>query len=181
MGNLKITDLKKYLKNKNEEELLQEILTLAKAFKDVKEYYNLKINPESEKEILEKYKKIVNNEFLPDRGFGKMRYSVVNDAIKEFQKISNTPENIAELMLFYGEIGVEFTNIYGDIDEKFYNNIARAYDNALEYIQKSNLESMFKERASEIQYEASDIGWGFGDYISELYCNYYGWEDEEEE
>jgi len=53
----------------------------------IKEYYNLKINPESEKEILEKYKK----------------------------------------------------------------------------------------------YEASDIGWGFGDYMSELHCNYYGWEDEEEE
>ena len=51
MGNLKITDLKKYLKNKNEEELLQEILTLTKTFKDVKEYYNLKINPESEKNL----------------------------------------------------------------------------------------------------------------------------------
>jgi hypothetical protein len=59
MGNLKITDLKKYLKSKSEEELLQEILTLAKTFKDVKEYYNLKINPESEKETLEKYKKLV--------------------------------------------------------------------------------------------------------------------------
>jgi len=43
-----------------------------------------------------------------------------NDAIKEFQKISSIPENIAELMLFYAEIGVEFTNTYGDIDEKFF-------------------------------------------------------------
>jgi hypothetical protein len=179
MGNLKITDLKKYLNNKNKEELLQEILTITKNFKEVKEYYNLKINPESEKATLEKYKKIVNNEFFPDRGFGKMKYSVVSDAIKEFQNLSNLPENIAELMLFYAEIGVEFTNTYGDIDEKFYNNIEKAYDNALEYIQKSNLESMFKERASKIQYEASDIGWGFGDYMGELYCNYYGCEEDE--
>jgi len=53
-------------------------------------------------------------------------------------------------MLFYAEAGVEFTKTYGDIDEEFYNNIEKAYDNALEYIQNNNLESMFKERASEI-------------------------------
>jgi len=179
MINLKITDLKKHLKNRNEEELIQEILTLTKNFNMVKEYYNLMINPEAEKETLEKYKKIVENEFLPERGFGKMGYSVVKEAIKEFQKISNLEENIAELMLFYAEIGLAFTNTYGDIDKKFYNNIEKAYDNALDYIFKNGLENIFKEKASEIQYAASGIGWGFGDYIDEIYCNYYGCEVDE--
>ena len=82
-------------------------------------------------------------------------------------------------MLFYAEIGVEFTNTYGDIDERFYNNIEKAYDNGLDYIFKNNLDNMFKGNALEIQYAASGIGWGFGDYMNEIYCNYYGCEVEE--
>lgn len=173
MANLKITDLRKYLKNKSCEELQQEIVDIVKNFKEVKEYYNVRINPESEEETLLKYKKVINDEFLPDRGFGKMRYSEVRKALKSFQKLSKTPKNIADLMLCYAEVGIEFTNTFGDIDERFYGNIEKAYCNALEYIFNNDLQTDFKDRAEKIQKSTRSIGWGFGANMRDIFSNYY--------
>lgn len=78
MNNLKINDLKKYLRNRNDDELINEIIELVKLYPNVKEYYKAKLLPQSEVEIFEKYKNIIKNEFFPDRGFGKLRYSKVN-------------------------------------------------------------------------------------------------------
>jgi hypothetical protein len=108
MINLKVTDLKAYLKNKNQEELIKEIVELTKQFTVVKEYYAVKLNPNAEAETFQKYKKIIQNEFFPDRGFGKMRYAEVNKAINDFKKVATNTEKIAELMLYYAEVGVDF-------------------------------------------------------------------------
>lgn len=180
MTKLKITDLKKYLKTLTIEELQKEIIFLAKNYKEVKEYYSIKINPESEYEILAKYKRIIMNEFLPDKGFGMMRYKVARDAIKDFQKISDSPKNIAELMLFYAEVGVEFTNIFGDIDDRFYANIEKAYHEALVFICKNGLEEVFFEKAKKIRDNARGIGWGFSDNMDDIYFNYIGYLKDEE-
>lgn len=173
MANLKINDLKKYLKTLSNEELQNEIINLVKSYKEVKEYYTTKIYPESENELLEKYKKIIKNEFFPDRGYGSVRYSIVNNAMRDFKKISNNARNIAELLMYYPEMGVKFTSTFGDIDEKFYINIEKAYIDALEFIFKNNLEKEFKDKAKEIMEETYGIGWGFHDNMVEIYYQYY--------
>lgn len=173
MAKLKLTDLKGYLKNKSQDDLVNEIAELTKQFPAVKEYYTVKLNPESENDAFEKYKKTVQNEFLPDRGFGKMRYSAVNKAISDYKKISNSPTKIAELMIYYAEIGVRFTNEFGDIDERFYGTIEKAYINALEYIFKNNLQKIFRDRADRIRISTNGIGWGFSDNMNDIFYNYY--------
>lgn len=89
MSNFTITNLKKYLNNMTKEELIVEIVDIVKQYPDIKEYYTAKLDPKYEEIAFEKYKKIITNEFFPDRGFGKLRYPVVNKAIKDFCKISN--------------------------------------------------------------------------------------------
>ncbi|MCT4509768.1 MAG: DUF6155 family protein [Tepidibacter sp.] len=173
MSNLKITDLKKYLKTLSEEELRNEIVALAKNYKEIKNYYNIKINPENEEEILEKYKSIIKKEFFPDRGSEKMRYKVVKDAIKDYKKISNNHKNIADLMLYYTEIGVKFTNEFGDIDERFYTNIENAYEDALKYIFENKLEEEFNKRAKEVVENINNMGWGFKDSMNDNFYYYY--------
>ncbi|QGU96117.1 hypothetical protein GOM49_14355 [Clostridium bovifaecis] len=74
-----------------------------------------------------------------------MRYSKVNKAISDFKKVSNNINLIAELMLFYAEVGIDLTNEYGDIDDQFYYAIERAYLIALEYIFKNNLQEQYKD------------------------------------
>ena len=59
MKNIKITELKRYLNIKSDKELVNEIVDLFKLSSKVKEYYNLKVNPENEQEMLKDYKKIV--------------------------------------------------------------------------------------------------------------------------
>ena len=41
-------------------------------------------------------------------------------AISDFRKASRNKESVAELMLFYVECGIEFTNMHGDVDEALY-------------------------------------------------------------
>lgn len=49
-------------------------------------------------------------------------------------------------MMPYVENGVEFTNCYGDIDERFYNNIAGMYEKSIDVILENSLENDFKDR-----------------------------------
>ena len=53
---MKITDFRKYLQSLSKEEMETELLNLVKTYKDVKEYFSLKVNPEGVEEIFLKYK-----------------------------------------------------------------------------------------------------------------------------
>ena len=174
MVKLKVLELRKYLSAKENKELVDEIVGLVKLFPNVKEYYASVLNPRSEDELLKKYKKIIRNEFYPDRGFPKWRYSVAKKAISDFMKISNNPKNIADLMLVYVEAGVDCTMEYGDIDENFYWNMETMFDKAAEYISKNNLEEEFRERCKEIMERPSGkVGWGFPYELEETYNKYF--------
>lgn len=173
MSEVKVTELKKYLANLSEVELKAEITELFKLFPVVKEYYKVKLDPAGEKDILEKYKQIIRDEFFPDRGFGKLRYAVMKKALDDFRKISRSPENSAELMISHTEFGVEFTNEYGDIDERFYNNIEGMYGKALQFIFKEHLDQQYHDRLRKILDDGDGIGWGFSDGLCDLYYSFY--------
>lgn len=179
MSNIKITDLKKYLNNMSKEELIIQITEIVKRYPDIKEYYTAKLNPKYEEIAFEKYKKLITNEFFPDRGFGKLRYSEVNKALRDFRKISNNAILISKLMLYYAEIGVDFTDTYGDIDEKFYNAIVRAYDKALSYITENNLKEMFIEEADNIRQKTVHMGWGFSVNMDDVFFDFF-YEDDKD-
>ena len=172
MKKLTIAELKKILKSKSNDELIKEIVELYKKFPDVKDYYSSNLSTDGMTEVLEKYKKIVQNEFFPTRGFGKLRLSVARKAVNDFKKISNSSHDIAVIMLHYVENGVEFTNEYGDIDEQFYSSIESMYETALKHITKFNLEDEFYTRCKEVVSDTSGIGWGFHDCLGDLFCRY---------
>jgi len=75
-------------------------------------------------------------------------------------------------MLYYVGIRVEFTNEYGDIDERFYDTIERVYINALEYIFKNDLQEKYRDKADEILIKADGTGWGFTDTMNEIYYDF---------
>ncbi len=53
---------------------------------NVKEHFAANIVPDFEQEALDKYKKIIENEFFPARGFDMLRYSEMNKALYSFKK-----------------------------------------------------------------------------------------------
>jgi len=172
MGKLTVTDLKKHLNSKSREELTNEIIGLYKKFSDIRDYYASTLSKDGMRDVLEKYKKIIKDEFFPVRGFGKLRLAVARKAVNDFGKISNSNSDMADIMLFYVENGVEFTNAYGDINEQFYSSIETMYEAALKHICKSELVEDFYTRCEQIVSDTSGIGWGFHDTLGDLFGGY---------
>lgn len=173
MKKIHLKDLKQYLNQKSKEELINEISDLFGEFENVKDYYATKINPDNAKQVLQKYKDIIKKEFFPSRGFGKARLSVARNAISDFKKVTNSKKELADIMIFYVEIGVEYTNTYGDIDESFYNSMENMYEKALKYIFDQGLQEQFIDRCEKIVKDTSGIGWGFHDTLGDMYYEYF--------
>jgi hypothetical protein len=163
--------LKKYLQQFTKEQLIEQINELHKKYKEVKDYYSFCMNPD-EKKTVEKYKAIIYESFYPKRGF-KLSLSQARKAISDFKKLSPSPAHVADLMVYFVECGVLFTNDFGDIDESFYNSMEGMFEDASVFIRKNNLENLFKERCKKLMEDSSDIGWGFHDFLSDAYCQFF--------
>lgn len=166
-------NLKDNLKKLSQSELVGLLMELYRKNSENKELLESKFNAGNETEILKKYKQLVINEFFPERGFGKLRYSKMREAIKKFKDVSRNPALLGDLMMTYVESGVRYTNEYGDIDEYFYNAMENMYDNALKYLKTNKLLERFKDRAKGIVKNTQDMGWGFPDSLGEIYNQYY--------
>lgn len=166
---LTLSELKRHLKSSSPDELINDITELFKRFDSVKDYYQVKLAPKDDTPIREKYKKIIKNEFFPARGLGKAKLSVAKKAVSDYKKVSANPAGVADVMLFYVEQGVQFTNEYGDIDESFYNSMESMYENVLKWLIKCDLRDEFQARCQKIVTDTSHIGWGVHDGLSDLY------------
>lgn len=182
MSKLTVTTLKKELKQWEQKELIQLITELYKLNGEVKDYLSSQlIGEESIQELFEKSKKKIKDEFFPDRGFGKLRLSEAKAAFSNFKKLSNDHLKTLELMLYYVELGTEFTNSYGDIDNKFYNSMISVFSQIIDACEKDEqLFELFNDRLYNIVEQSSGIGWGYADALEELYYSVEWVLDEEE-
>jgi hypothetical protein len=169
---MRITELKKHLSNASKEELTKQIADLFKKNDFVKNYYKSKFESKDKFAVLDKYKETIKNEFFPKRGYGKARLSVAKKSISEFKKLSSDNIQIAELMLYYVEMGVEFTNSYGDIDENFYISMESMYEQVNRLIVKEDLVDEFYDRCYDVVTKTSGIGWGFHDQLTATFDVY---------
>ncbi len=175
---MKISEIRYYLNEKTKKELIDLVLKFYRSNSFNQKLLHTEINPESEYVIKEKYKINIKTEFFPEKGDPKLRYSILRKAINDFKKISRKPENLADLMLFYVENGVDFTNEYGDIDEAFYIKIENMFSDSLKYIFDNQLEGTFETRCLKIKINSENIGWGFSDSMEDLYYAYYDASDD---
>lgn len=164
-----LTELRQYLKVRSQAELAEEIVELFRRMPAVKDYYLAKLTPQAEGQVLEKYQKIIQDEFFPDRGLGKGRLSIARQAVNDYKRVAVHPANVADIMLFYVEQGIKFTAEYGDIDDPFYNSMESMYKKALAWIVKYGLKDVFKRRCRRIVMDTSEMGWGFHDVLTDLY------------
>lgn len=171
MTKIKLTDLNKKLKEFNQKELIQLVTELYNLNKDVQDFLSSKfMGEEAVEELFEKAKKAINDEFFPDRGFGKMRLSEARNAITKFKKTTGDQLGTLDLMLFYVEVGTEFTNTFGDIDGKFYNSMVSMYNKVIiECNKNENLFKIFHNRLFSVVEESEGIGWGYYDDLCDLY------------
>ncbi|MNX69160.1 hypothetical protein D3C86_1003690 [compost metagenome] len=84
-------------------------------------------------------------------------------------------------MLFYVETGVKFTNDFGDINEAFYKSLATTFVDALRIMNKENFLDKFEERVDKIIDDTSGIGWGFHDYLVQVWVEFYPSDDNDDD
>jgi hypothetical protein len=89
--------------------------------------------------------------------------------ITEYKKTKDTLGTL-DLMLAYVEAGNEFTCTYGDIDSPFYDSLCSMLDAFAKLFQQSPDEyrPYFQDRLQALARSASNIGWGYGDYVSDV-------------
>ncbi len=162
-----LTDIKKELKKLDKDNLIDLLTDLYKKNKSVKEFFDFYINPD-EKELFNKYRDKVFEAFYPRRGYN-YKLKDGKQAISDFKKLGPS----ADLMLFYVETGVKFTNDFGDIDEGFYSSMETTYLASLKLMKKENILDKFADRAGKVVSDTSGIGWGFHDYLGDVYSDFY--------
>ena len=157
---------------KLEKRALMEILCdLYKKNKSVQEYLKFYIKPDEEG-LSEKYRDKVYEAFYPKRGFG-YNLKQGKQSISDFKKLGPSAESLADLMLFYVETGVKFTDDFGDMNEPYYNSMESTYASTLKIIYKEGLLDMFQQRALQILEDTQDMGWGFHENLSDIFYQFY--------
>ena len=162
--------INKELNKLDKAKLIKLIAELYKKNKAVKDFFDYYFQP-NEQALFEKYRDKVFEAFYPKRGF-HLKLKDAKQAISDFKKFEPSPKYLADLMLFYVECGVKFTNDFGDIDENFYNSIERMYEQALSLMQKESLLELFMQRVDKVVSDTSGIGWGFHDYLADVNADY---------
>jgi hypothetical protein len=166
---MSIRALKKHLSGKSQAELISEVVELYKGLSQVKEFYQMHIDPKATRGIAEKYKKIIINQFYPARGDPKLQYSVARKALTDFMKVCKDPSAIIDMKLTYVDAGLDCTLMYGDIDEEFYFKMGTMFESALKDVAEFCLFNAFRDRCKGLVNGASDIGWGFGDALADMF------------
>jgi hypothetical protein len=165
------SDFKKELRTYDKDKIIDIISDLYKKYKPVKEYLDFYLIPD-EKKALSEYKDKILYAFYPKRGFN-FKLKDAKKAITDFKKLSPSADTLADLMIFYVECGVNFTNDFGDIDGPFYTSLENTFVQALVILRDNDILDKFEERAKKVAWDSDGIGWGFGDYMLEAYYDFY--------
>ena len=162
--------IKKAVKDCERDECIELILEIAQSCPQAREFLTLRFT-ENQDDILEKYKQKVKHEFFPSRGFGRLNLREAKKAISDFKKLCADKNMVIDLMLFYVENCVEFTNDYGDISEAFYNSAESVYSQVVEEVNIAGISAYqkFANRLEAVVKNTSGIGWGFHDCLQEIY------------
>ena len=169
----KVSDLKRYLSQCSETQLANEIVDLFKKIPAVQDYYQVKLDPQAADAVAEKYKTTIRREFATEYRPGPGRLSVARKAVMDFKKVAGSVDSVADMMLFYVEQGVAYTEAFGDIDEPFYNSMESMYQTAAQWTTKHGLTPVFLPRFQRLVSATAHIGWGFHDTLSDMYQEFF--------
>lgn len=123
-------------------------------------------------EALENYRHKVIARFFSGKahGMGDLKLGEARKAIREYKKATGSIPGTVELLMTYVENGVEFTNQYGDIDERFYNSIESALSEVATMLGREarELYPHFSARLASLEQATAGMGWGFHDFIADV-------------
>lgn len=153
-----LREVKAKLKTLNKDEIISLIGELYKKNKAVKEHLDYWVEP-NELELHKKYRQKVIETFFPKQGY-TVRLKEGKKAITDYKKLNPRPLLIADLMLSYVEVGVEYSVEIADFhyDSKNLSSIHSVLYDVLIYASKNNLIEIFRERFEELVIRSDKLG-----------------------
>ena len=178
---LKWSELKKYLQDAGQKELIELVHELYKHSVDNRRYVTARYTKkEGDSEILEAYRKIVINVYFPARGAAsKPRYSVAKKAINDYSRASGDIRGTMDLALTLVENVLEYRHEFSGIDEKSYVGGSEMMEKVCELIRTEEGQKLypdFRERLQKIYQDSKTGPYGIAtieDYISDLEYDFY--------
>jgi len=163
------SSVKKLLASMSKDEIVGMVMELYDARKEAKEYLEYYAAP-NELEKLEKYKRIIEEEFYPKRRIEpQTRFSVCRKAVMDFKKLKPSADALAELMMSYMECACRFADDYGDMWEQFYDSVEGNFEKTLRFIANNELWGKYESRIKQCLRWADSSGWGFPDALNDIY------------
>lgn len=123
-------------------------------------------------EALMTFKKMVDKEFDMSRHDPPLRISRARKAIHDYGKATGDRRGTLELLVHLVEKGTAFTHKYGDIDERFYTDLELAFEEVVSRLsggEEATWLAGFRPRLARVVDSASDLGWGYGDALNDLF------------
>jgi hypothetical protein len=160
----------------SQQELLDIIRDLYKLNPDNKVFLSSHLQIGDTRDLSEPYRRIIRKVFNPDRGFPSLNLKAARKALNDFKKANADPGAVADLMVYYVEQGVQCTLQYGDIHEGFYSGLESVYSDAIALITKTGdaeIIAEFYPRLEQIVWDTSPVGWGFHDYLDDIFYSNY--------
>ena len=168
---MSFNEVKKELKKLEKEKIIAILSDLYKKHKSVREYLDFYVNSD-EDSLLVKYHDKIYEAFYPSRGTN-FKIKDAKQALADFKKLDCGEDLYAELLLFYVETGINFTNAYGDLDEGFYKNICKYFAESLTIFQTEGQLDDLQDRAYNVMITTSDLSSGFHDYMSDIFNDFF--------
>lgn len=130
------TALKKELSGYTKEQLVEVVLDLYASRKEVKEYFNFFLNPDSKK-LFEKYQKVINKEFGKSKwSKSKARISVIKKTIKDFEGFQPDIRYRHELYQLVITLALYYEDMFY-FSDTLYNGIYRIVDDYLTFADRN--------------------------------------------
>lgn len=125
---------------------------------------------------LEPYKASIR-EYVHPKWNQPIRLNEARKAFARYKKAIGEPEGMLELAVYYVECGTSYTLKYGDIDEAFYNSMESMLNQAVKLLAKAgpDAKEKYRPRFKALMDKAyGEIGWGYGDYLAEVFYENFG-------
>ena len=163
---MSISSIKAAILQLDKAQLRALVMDLAKLNKENKHWLvtRLKLDADT-RGILEDYRKKIS------RALERMPIDLraARQTVMDFMKISRQPDEILELMVSYGEIGVRIENRYGDLYESFYASMETMFEQAVDLLRKNpELIEVYRPRLFKIVAHSAE-GWNHRDTLEDMY------------
>lgn len=162
--------LKKHLGTLTRDQVAEVLLDLYDARKEAREYLEFYLAPDSEG-LMEKARQKVRGYFTARTGrpLRRPRFGKCARVIADYMSLSPDPRCVAELMLCYVELGIEFLKGIRRGREQYYTSVKTAFGRAVKFISSQGLLAEYDSRLRGVIADTDRCGRDLADLLLDIY------------